>query len=94
MMGRAPGTSGSSLSSVDSSSGDVAREGPLGEDVFDLRNAGDDLDALTAISASAAARSGWCINVVSRDRREGRCGRESTRWKSCVSFTLDAPLSV
>lgn len=58
MIGRAPGTLGSSLSIIKSSSGDVASEGPLGDDVFDLRNAGDDFDALTAISASAAARSG------------------------------------
>lgn len=58
MIGRAPGTSGSTLSSIDSSSIDVASEGPVGDDVFDLRSAGEDLDALRAISASAAARSG------------------------------------
>lgn len=31
---------------------------------------------------------------MSRDRREGRCGLESTRRKRFFSFKLDAPLSV
>jgi len=86
-MGRAPGTSGLSLSSIDSS-GDVTNEGPLGEDVFDLRNTGVDVEALRACSASA----GSCISVVSKDWHGGWCRRESTRWKSCSG--VDAPLSV
>lgn len=40
MIGRAPGTSGTCSRMADSSSKEAAREGPLGEDVFDLRRAG------------------------------------------------------
>ena len=94
MIGLAPGAFSSCMSKNESSSGEAANEGPLGEDVFDLRNADVDFEAFKAISARAAARSGWCINVVRRDRREGKCGLESTRWNSCFSLTLDAPLSV
>ena len=45
-----------------------------------------------AAFASAFARSGSCIKVVSSDRRDVRFGLESTRWKSSFSFTDDGPL--
>lgn len=69
--------------------GDVAREGPLGVLVLDRRSAGVDRDAAFA---RALARSGSCIMVVSRDRRDVRFGLESTRWKSSLSLTEDGPL--
>lgn len=76
---------------VDSSSGDAATEGPLGDDVRDRCMAGIDRDATWA---RAAARCDWCIWSVSNERRDVKVGFESTRWKSCFSSTLDRPLSV
>lgn len=50
-----------------SSSGDVPVEGALGIDLLDRRRAEVDLEAIVA---KATARSGWCMRVVSKDRRE------------------------
>lgn len=71
-------------------SGEVATEGPLGVVVLDLLIAGVERDAALA---SAFARSGSCISVVSSDRRDVRFGLESTRWKRSFSFTDDGPLA-
>ena len=80
IMGLDPGTMCSCDASIELSSGEAATEGPLGEDVLDLRcNAGCDFEDLSACSANAAALSGWCIRVVSKDRLDGKCGLESTR---------------
>lgn len=68
-------------SGTSSSGGDVP-SGPLGDDVRERRMAGVDLDAAFC---SAEARSFSCIKLVSSDRREVRCGRESTRWN--ISFS-------
>lgn len=91
MMGFDRGTSGPCMVRPGSSSGDAAIDGPLGDDVRDRCIAGVDLDAWFA---RAAARSGSCIKVVRRDRREVRFGLESTRWNNgCFSLSLDPPLS-
>ncbi len=75
----APGTCSCALGS-----GEVATVGPFGVLRPDLRIAGVEREAALA---SAFARSGSCIRVVSSDRREVRFGRESTRWNSSRSFT-------
>lgn len=62
--------------SEQSSSGVVPVDGPLGVDLRDRRKADVDFEA---ILAKAAARSGSCISVVNKDRRETRFGLESTR---------------
>lgn len=76
--------------SEQSSSGDVPVDGPLGVDLLDRRKADVDFEA---ILAKAAARSGSCMSVVRRDRRETRFGLESTRWNSGLSFTRGSALS-
>ena len=73
-----------------SESGDAARDGPLGDVVRDRWSAGVDL---VAAAAKAAALSFWCNMVVIKDRRVGRCARESTRLKKDLSSMLAFPLS-
>ena len=76
IIGRPRGSSGTLCSSDCSSAGEVAIESPLGVEFRDRRIAGVDRDAAFA---SALARSGSCIKVVNKDRRDVRFGRESTR---------------
>ena len=91
IMGFDRAMSGPRMVSVDSSSGDAARDGPLGDEVRDRWRAGVDLDAFMA---KADARSVWWTMAVRSDRRDVRLGLESTRWNSCFSCISDSPLSV
>ena len=70
-------------------SGDVAREGPLGVEERERRRAGEEREAAFW---RALARSGSCMRVVRRERREVRFGRESTRWKRWCSAMEEGPL--
>ena len=83
------GTSGPRIVKFSSSfaGGEAAMDGPLGRERW---RAGLDRNALVW-----RMLLGWCIIIVSMERRETRLGRESTRWKSSGrSSTLDLPLSV
>ena len=81
------GFGGGNICALDS--GEVATEGPFGVLLPDRCIAGVDRDAAFA---SAFARSGSCIRVVSSDRREVRFGLESTRWNISFSLTDEGPL--
>ena len=77
------------LSICEPCSGEVATEGPFGVVFLDRRIAGVEREAALA---SARARSGSCMSVVSSDRRDVRFGLESTRWKSSFSLTDECAL--
>lgn len=71
--------------------GEGVAEGPLGEAPRERRRAGVDREAALA---RARARSGSCIKVVRRDRREVRLGCESTlRNMPLLSSVDELPLS-
>lgn len=74
---------------VESSSGALPSEGPLGLALLDRLSA--DVDC-AAMFWKAAARSGSFIIVVSNERLETRFGFESILWKSCFS-SATSPLS-
>ena len=69
-------------SGISSSCTGEVPSGPFGDEVRERRIAGVDLDAAFC---RAAARSFSCIMLVSNERRDVRCCRESTRWN--ISFS-------